>query len=128
MLTLIIVFLVCCAIALLIHSSKSAETDHQQSQMPQPPIEQPKKRTRKKKVKVRSYDDWQKRMRKKKYLSEHSELVTVSVEDVQKYALRNPGQKELIDQILEAIMDGRDYMQIDRKTYNELISEKYSNS
>ena len=124
---LIIGFLVCCIIALIIHSSKSEETETMQIQVSSTSIKQPKKH-RQKNQKVRSYDDWQKRMRKKQYLSEYSEFVTISIEDVQRYALNNPGQKELIDQILEAIMDGKNYMQIDRKTYDELIKEKYSNS
>ena len=110
MIVLIIVFLLCFAIAVVIAITK--DKHHEEHIFMQPKA--PKKKT----AKVRSFDAQQKRMSKKKYLSEHSEYVYIPTPEAQ-YIVGIQDQ-ELIDSILDAILNGDKVVKVKRETYNKI--------
>jgi len=77
---------------------------------------------KKKKQKVRSYAEHQKRMSKKRYLSEHSEYVYTPIPEARKIV--EIQDQELIDGILAATLNGENAVKVKRETYNKFYNGK----
>ena len=114
MIVLIIVFLLCFATAVIIAITKNKQ--------PEDPIFIQSKAPKKKTAKVRSYEDQQKRMSKRKYLSEHSEYVYIPTPEAQDIV--GIQDQELIDSILDAILNGDKVVKVKRETYNKIKDGK----
>ena len=72
--------------------------------------------------KVKSYAEHQKRMNKKAYLSEHSEYLYIPIPEARDLVGIN--DTELIDNILKAVLDDKDYVKIKRETYYKIKNGK----
>ena len=114
MIVLIIVFLLCFAIAVIIAITKDKQ--------PEEPIFIQSKAPKKKTAKVRSFEAQQKRMSKKKYLSDHSEYVYIPTPEAQDIV--GIQDQELIDSILDAILNGDKVVKVKRETYNKIKDGK----
>lgn len=112
---LIIVFCVCLVAAIIMAANKQ-----QPEAIEEKPTLQPKAR-KKRTQKVRSYEEHQKRMNKKAYLSKNSEYVSVSTSELQE--LVKPGDKDVVDMILDALLDGSETVKIERSKYNKLRND-----
>lgn len=73
-------------------------------------------------AKVRSFEAQQKKMSKKKYLSEHSEYVYIPTPEAQDIV--GIQDQELIDSILDAILNGDKVVKVKRETYNKIKDGK----
>jgi hypothetical protein len=80
------------------------------------------KANKKRTPKVKSYAEHQKRMNKKAYLSEHSEYLYIPIPEARDLVGIN--DKELIDNILEAALDNKNYIKVKRETYNKIKNGK----
>lgn len=80
------------------------------------------KANKKRTPKVKSYAEHQKRMNKKAYLSEHSEYLYIPIPEARDLVGKN--DTELIDNILKAVLDDKDYVKIKRETYNKIKNGK----
>ena len=114
MIILIIVFLFCLCIAILIDSTKKEQ--------PEEPVFLDSKPIKRKKTKVQSYERQQKKMSKKKYLSEHSEYVYITTPEAKDIV--GIEDQELIDNILTAILNGDNTVKVKRETYNKIRNGK----
>lgn len=114
MIILIIVFLFCLCIAILIASTKKEQ--------PEEPVFLDSKPIKRKKTKVQSYERQQKKMSKKKYLSEHSEYVYITTPEAKDIV--GIEDQELIDNILTAILNGDNTVKVKRETYNKIRNGK----
>ena len=114
MIVLIIVFLLCFAIAVIIASTKGDQSEELVFMKPKTP--------KNKTAKVRSFEAQQKKMSKKKYLSEHSEYVYISTPEAQDIV--GIQDQELIDSILGAILNGDKVVKVKRETYNKIKNGK----
>lgn len=114
MIILIIVFLFCLCIAILIASTKKEQ--------PEEPVFLDSKPIKRKKPKVQSYERQQKKMSKKKYLSEHSEYVYITTPEAKDIV--GIEDQELIDNILTAILNGDNTVKVKRETYNKIRNGK----
>lgn len=112
---LIIVFCVC-LVATIIMAANKGKDDIEEKTTLQPKAN--KKRT----PKVKSYAEHQKRMNKKAYLSEHSEYLYIPIPEARDLVGIN--DTELIDNILKAVLDDKDYVKIKRETYNKIKNGK----
>lgn len=112
---LIIVFCVCLVAAMIMAASKQ----HPEA-IEEKPTLQPKAR-KKRTQKVRSYEEHQKRMNKKAYLSKNSEYISVLTSELQE--LVKPGDKDVVDMILDALLDGSETVKIERSKYNKLRND-----
>ncbi len=113
---LIIVFCVCLVAAIIM-----AVTRQQVEAIEEKPTLKPKA-NKKRTPKVKSYAEHQKRMNKKAYLSEHSEYLYIPIPEARDLVGIN--DTELIDNILKAVLDGKDYVKIKRETYNKIKNGK----
>lgn len=84
--------------------------------------ETPKQKKKVRKQKVKSYEEHQKRMSKKKYLSEHSEYIYIPIPEAQDIV--GVQDQELMDNILDAILNGETTVRVKRETYNKIINGK----
>lgn len=114
MIALAIIFVLCLIVALVMAATKN--------QQPEEPIFLDSKPIKKKAPKVRSYEEQQKRMSKKKYLSEHSEYVYIPTPEAQDIV--GIQDQELIDSILDAILNGDKVVKVKRETYNKIKDGK----
>lgn len=114
MIILIIVFLFCLCIAILIASTKKEQ--------PEEPVFLDSKPIKRKKPKVQSYERQQKKMSKKKYLSEHSEYVYITTPEAKDIV--GIEDQELIDNILTAILNRDNTVKVKRETYNKIRNGK----
>lgn len=117
MIRLLFIVLSLCLVAAII----MAATRQQAEAIEDKPSLKPKaheKRT----PKVRSYAEHQKRMNKKAYLSEHSEYLYIPIPEARDLVGIN--DKELIDNILEAALDNKNYIKVKRETYNKIKNGK----
>lgn len=114
MIILIIVFLFCLCVAILIASTKKEQ--------PEKPVFLDSKPIKRKKTKVQSYERQQKKMSKKKYLSEHSEYVYITTPEAKDIV--GIEDQELIDNILTAILNGDNTVKVKRETYNKIRNGK----
>lgn len=114
MIILIIVFLFCLCIAILIASTKKEQ--------PEEPVFLNSKPIKRKKPKVQSYERQQKKMSKKKYLSEHSEYVYITTPEAKDIV--GIEDQELIDNILTAILNRDNTVKVKRETYNKIRNGK----
>jgi hypothetical protein len=92
------------------------------------PTGQPTKRKRKRKPKVQSWEKQQKKVWKAKARSAmfKASYVLLSKEEANDLFTYNHSADEmkLLDVILDATLDGKDYVQIDRPLYERMKSEK----
>lgn len=114
MIVLIIVFLLCFAIAVIIAITKGDQSEE--------PVFMKPKAPKNKTAKVRSFEAQQKKMSKKKYLSEHSEYVYIPIPEAQDIV--GIQDQELIDSILDAILNGDKVVKVKRETYNKIKDGK----
>lgn len=114
MIALAIVFILCLIVALIMSAARNKKTEE--------PVFLDSKPVKKKAPKVRSYDRQQKRMSKKKYLSEHSEYVYIPTPEAQDIV--GIQDQELIDSILDAILNGDKVVKVKRETYNKIKDGK----
>lgn len=114
MIALAIVFILCLIVALVMAATKN--------QQPEEPVFLDSKPIKKKAPKVRSYEEQQKRMSKRKYLSEHSEYVYIPTPEAQDIV--GIQDQELIDSILDAILNGDKVVKVKRETYNKIKDGK----
>ena len=114
MIVLIIVFLLCFAIAVIIAITKCDQSEE--------PVFMKPKAPKNKTAKVRSFEAQQKKMSKKKYLSEHSEYVYIPTPEAQDIV--GIQDQELIDSILDAILNGDKVVKVKRETYNKIKDGK----
>lgn len=114
MIVLAVVFILCLIVALVMAATKNKQ--------PEEPIFLDNKPIKKKAPKVRSYEDQQKRMSKRKYLSEHSEYVYIPIPEAQDIV--GIQDQELIDSILDAILNGDKVVKVKRETYNKIKDGK----
>lgn len=114
MIALAIIFILCFIVALVMAATKN--------QQPEEPVFLDSKPIKKKAPKVRSYEEQQKRMSKRKYLSEHSEYVYIPTPEAQDIV--GIQDQELIDSILDAILNGDKVVKVKRETYNKIKDGK----
>lgn len=114
MIALAIVFILCLIVALVMAATKN--------QQPEEPVFLDSKPIKKKAPKVRFYEEQQKRMSKRKYLSEHSEYVYIPTPEAQDIV--GIQDQELIDSILDAILNGDKVVKVKRETYNKIKDGK----
>lgn len=114
MIALAVVFILCLIVALVMAATKN--------QQPEEPVFLDSKPIKKKAPKVRSYEEQQKRMSKRKYLSEHSEYVYIPTPEAQDIV--GIQDQELIDSILDAILNGDKVVKVKRETYNKIKDGK----
>lgn len=114
MIALAIIFILCLIVALVMAATKN--------QQPEEPVFLDSKPIKKKAPKVRSYEEQQKRMSKRKYLSEHSEYVYIPTPEAQDIV--GIQDQELIDSILDAILNGDKVVKVKRETYNKIKDGK----
>lgn len=107
---LIIILIVCAVVAIIMAATKKKENET--------PIFQETQSKRKVTNKVRPALDHQKRMNKKSYLSKNSENVTILLKEAQEIV--RPEDLDLVDQIIDALMSGKETISIERDFYNEL--------
>ncbi len=114
MIALVVVFAVCLAVAVIMAATRQHEEEP--IMVPEPA------RQKAKKQKVRSYAEHQRRMNKKRYLSEHSEYVYVPIQEARKIV--GIQDQELIDGILAATLNGENAVKVKRETYNKFNNGK----
>lgn len=114
MIALVIIFILCLIVTLVMVAAKN--------QQPEEPVFLDSKPIKKKAPKVRSYEEQQKRMSKRKYLSEHSEYVYIPTPEAQDIV--GIQDQELIDSILDAILNGDKVVKVKRETYNKIKDGK----
>lgn len=114
MIALAVVFILCLIVALVMAATKN--------QQPEEPVFLGSKPIKKKAPKVRSYEEQQKRMSKRKYLSEYSEYVYIPTPEAQDIV--GIQDQELIDSILDAILNGDKVVKVKRETYNKIKNGK----
>ena len=112
---LLIIFTLCLYAAIVMAANKGKDDIEEKTTL-QPKAN--KKRT----PKVKSYAEHQKRMNKKAYLSEHSEYLYIPIPEARDLVGIN--DKELIDNILEAALDNKNYVKVKRETYNKIKNGK----
>lgn len=92
------------------------------------PTAQPTKRKRKRKSKVQSWQKQQKQIWKAKARSAmlKTNYVFLSIDEANDLLTYNHSADEmkLLDVVLDATLDGKDYVQIDRSLYERMKSEK----
>lgn len=92
------------------------------------PTAQPTKRKRKRKSKVQSWQKQQKQILKAKARSAmlKANYVFLSIDEANDLFTYNHSADEmkLLDVVLDATLDGKDYVQIDRSLYERMKSEK----
>lgn len=71
---------------------------------------------------MQSYERQQKKMSKKKYLSEHSEYVYITTPEAKDIV--GIEDQELIDNILTAILNRDNTVKVKRETYNKIRNGK----
>lgn len=113
MIALVFVFVICLAASVIMAATR------RQAEEPIMVMEPARK---KKKQKVRSYAEHQKRMSKKRYLSEHSEYVYTPIPEASKIV--EIQDQELIDGILAATLNGENAVKVKRETYNKFYNGK----
>ena len=116
MIAFLLIIFTLCLLAAIVMAANKGKDDIEEKTTLQPKAN--KKRT----PKVKSYAEHQKRMNKKAYLSEHSEYLYITIPEAR--ALVGINDTELIDNILKAVLDGKDYVKIKRETYNKIINGK----
>lgn len=93
-----------------------------------PPADKPTKRKRERKPKVQSWEKQQKKIWKAKARSAmlKANYVILSKEEANDLFIYNHSADEtkLLDVILDATLDGQDYVQIDRPLYERMKFEK----
>lgn len=120
---LLIVFAIFFVIALLIHANKPKEKngEHYVPKNP-PPVVKPKKQ------RVQSYEKWEKKVQKKKakIAMDMANYTYLSIDDANELFVHNSSADEmkLLDIILDAKLDGRESIKIDRALYERLKSVK----
>lgn len=114
MIVLVIVFVICLAVSVIMAATR---------RQPDEPISVPESAMQKaKKQKVRTYAEHQKRMSKKRYLSEHSEYIYIPLPEAREIV--EIQDQELIDGILSATLNGESAVKVKRETYNKFNNGK----
>lgn len=116
MIAFLLIIFTLCLLAAIVMAANKGKDDIEEKPTLQPKAN--KKRT----PKVKSYAEHQKRMNKKEYLSEHSEYLYIPIPEARDLVGIN--DTELIDNILKAVLDGKDYVKIKRETYNIIKNGK----
>lgn len=116
MIAFLLIIFTLCLLAAIVMAANKGKDDIEEKTTLQPKAN--KKRT----PKVKSYAEHQKRMNKKAYLSEHSEYLYIPIPEARDLVGIN--DTELIDNILNAVLDGKDYVKIKRETYNKIKNGK----
>ena len=120
---LLIAFSIAFVIALLIHANKPKDKN-EQNHAPKnpPPVVKPKRQ------RVQSYEKWEKKVQKKKaeIAINRANYIYLSIEDANELFIHNSSADEmkLLDIILDAKLDGRESIKIDRALYERLRSAK----
>ena len=120
---LLIAFSIAFVIALLIHANKPKDKDEQNHALKNfPPVVKAKKQ------RVQSYEKWEKKVQKKKAKTamDRADYIYLSIEDANELFIHNSSADEmkLLDIILDAKLDGRENIKIDRALYERLRSAK----
>lgn len=116
MIAFLLIIFTLCLLAAIVMAANKGKDDIEEKTTLQPKAN--KKRT----PKVKSYAGHQKRMNKKAYLSEHSEYLYIPIPEARELVGIN--NTELIDNILKAVLDDKDYVKIKRETYNKIKNGK----
>ncbi len=116
MIAFLLIIFTLCLLAAIVMAANKGKDDIEEKTTLQPKAN--KKRT----PKVKSYAEHQKRMNKKAYLSEHSEYLYIPIPEARDLVGIN--DTELIDNILNAVLDDKDYVKIKRETYNKIKNGK----
>lgn len=116
MIAFLLIIFTLCLLAAIVMAANKGKDDIEEKTTSQPKAN--KKRT----PKVKSYAEHQKRMNKKAYLSEHSEYLYIPIPEARDLVGIN--DTELIDNILKAVLDDKDYVKIKRETYNKIKNGK----
>lgn len=116
MIAFLLIIFTPCLLAAIVMAANKGKDDIEEKTTLQPKAN--KKRT----PKVKSYAEHQKRMNKKAYLSEHSEYLYIPIPEARDLVGIN--DTELIDNILKAVLDDKDYVKIKRETYNKIKNGK----
>lgn len=116
MIAFLLIIFTLCLLAAIVMAANKGKDDIEEKTTLQPKAN--KKRT----PKVKSYAEHQKRMNKKANLSEHSEYLYIPIPEARDLVGIN--DTELIDNILKAVLDDKDYVKIKRETYNKIKNGK----
>ena len=116
MIAFLLIIFTLCLLAAIVMAANKGKDDIEEKTTLRPKAN--KKRT----PKVKSYAEHQKRMNKKAYLSEHSEYLYIPIPEARDLVGIN--DTELIDNILKAVLDDKDYVKIKRETYNKIKNGK----
>lgn len=118
---LLIIFAIAFIITILIHANKPKDKDEHNVSKP-PPVVKPKKQ------RVQSYEKWEKKVQKKKAKTamDMANYTYLSIDDANELFVHNSSADEmkLLDIILDAKLDGRESIKIDRALYERLKSVK----